>query len=128
MRMHQNVSQQTITQMPQITRPDPLHLTTIRQLTKDGVDEVTNPSQDRTLVGRSLWANVLCERALARQSLLFARTLADQEANSCDHPTPRQLCLPARWGTISPSDSLAGARYKRVSRPGQLNCACNRKP
>jgi hypothetical protein len=24
--MHQNVSQQAVTQMPQITRPDPLHL------------------------------------------------------------------------------------------------------
>src|SRR5579863_4993730 len=48
--MHQNVAHQTIAQMPQITRPDPLHLTAIGQLTKDGVDEVANTPQDRTLV------------------------------------------------------------------------------
>src|ERR1700738_2209060 len=42
----------------------------------------------------ALVANALCEMALAGQCLWFARKLANQEANSCDHPTQRQLCLP----------------------------------
>ena len=49
-RMHQNGAQQAVTQMPQITRPDALHLAAIGQLTKDGVDEVAHAPQNRTLV------------------------------------------------------------------------------
>jgi hypothetical protein len=49
-RMHQNVAQQAVAQMPQITRPDSFHLTAIGQLTKDRIDEVANAPQHRTLV------------------------------------------------------------------------------
>lgn len=50
-RMHQQTAQQTIAQMPQITRPDPFHATAVRQLDKDGVDEIAHSAQHRTLVG-----------------------------------------------------------------------------
>ena len=36
--MHQKVAQQASPQMPQITRPDSFHLTTIRQLSEHRVD------------------------------------------------------------------------------------------
>jgi len=54
-RMHQNEAQQTITQMPQVTRPHPLHLTTVGQLTEDRIDEIADTPQDRTLVSSSGW-------------------------------------------------------------------------
>ncbi len=62
--MHQNGSQQTVAQMPQITRPDPFHLATIGQLTKDCVDEVANAPQNRTLVGCRLRRMRFAERCL----------------------------------------------------------------
>jgi hypothetical protein len=49
-RMHQNEAQQMITQMPQVTRPHPLHLTTVGQLAEDRIDEIADTSQDRTVV------------------------------------------------------------------------------
>ena len=60
--MHQNVSQQAVTQMPHITRPDTFHLTAIGQLTKDRVDEVANAPQNRTLVGCRLRRMCFAER------------------------------------------------------------------
>jgi hypothetical protein len=125
--MHQNEAQQAIAQMPQIACPDPLHLTPIRQLTKDRVDEITNPSQDGTLVGWRLWRMRfakwrLQDNAFGSQEGLQIR----KPIIAITQPTP---VVPSnRRRTISPSDSLAGARYKRVSGPGQLNCTCNRKP
>src|SRR5579863_2857561 len=52
--MHQKETQQAIAQMPEIPRPDPLHLAAIGQLTKHRVDEVAYSPQHGTLIRSGL--------------------------------------------------------------------------
>lgn len=126
-RMHQQAAQQAIAQMPHIPRPDALHATAIRQLPKDGVDEVAHSAQHRTLVGCCLGRVRLAERRLQQDAF------GSQEGLQIGQPIvaiPKTtLVVPSsKRGAISPSASLAGAKKTRVSRPGQLSCACSRKP
>ena len=67
-RMHQNVAQQAVAQMPEIPRPDPFHLAAIGQLPKDGVDKVTNAPQHGTLVRRRFRRMRFAERRLQDQA------------------------------------------------------------
>jgi hypothetical protein len=48
---HQNATQQAVAQMPQISRPHPLHLTTICQLTENGINEIAHSTQDLAVIG-----------------------------------------------------------------------------
>jgi hypothetical protein len=55
-------------QRPQITCPDPFHLTTIRQLTKDRIDEVAHSSQNRALISGSFGRMRFAECSLQRKA------------------------------------------------------------
>jgi hypothetical protein len=50
--VHQHGAQQAIAQVPQIPRPHSLEVTTVGQLSKDGVNQIAHPSQNRTVIGR----------------------------------------------------------------------------
>lgn len=69
-RMHQDVSQEPIAQMPQVTYPDSLESTAIRQLSKDRLNEIADTTQDGTLIRCRLGRVRFAKGSLQHDALL----------------------------------------------------------
>lgn len=126
-RMHHNVTQQAITQMPHVTHPDPFHLIAIGQLTKDRVDKGTNAPQNGTVIG-SDFARMRFTKGSSPKKPLVRKNACRSGSQSLRSPKTTLWCLPARWERFLHRQHSSVLANTRVSRPGQLSYVCARKP
>ena len=120
--MHQKVAQQASPQMPQITRPDSFHLTTIRQLSEHRVDEIAHSSQDRALVSSSLGRMSLAKRGL--QDNAFGTQIRLQVGKPIIAISQHDPCCPFQQHGRNFSIRLIGGSQEHVrqhTRPTQLS-------
>ncbi len=90
--MHKHHAQQAIAQVPQITSPDALRPTAVRQLSEDGIDAIAHPSQHRTPAVSGLRAGFAKRSQQHHPNLAQGRLQRGQPVVAISQEQPARAC------------------------------------